>query len=81
MSTATTDPPQTRRRRRPSVLGVLGLVLLLAGIGCLGWVAYQYFGTNVVSHRAFEQETSAAAARKWETEPANRRRPDAEAAT
>ena len=71
MSTATTDPPQTRRRRRPSVLGVLGLVMLLAGIGCLGWVAWQYFGTNVVSHRAFEQETSQLK-QQWQTEPANR---------
>jgi sortase A len=45
--------------------------MLLAGIGCLGWVAWQYFGTNVVSKRAFEQETSQLQ-RQWQTEPANR---------
>lgn len=70
MSAPTTDPPR-RTRRRPSVLGVLGLVMLLAGVGCLGWVGWQYFGTNVVSQRAFEQETSQLQQR-WEKEPANR---------
>jgi sortase A len=48
---------------------VIGLVLLLAGVGCLGWVGYQYFGTNVVSRQAFEQETSDLRTR-WESEPA-----------
>ncbi len=51
------------------MLGVVGLVLLLGGLGCLGWVAYQYFGTNVVSRHAFEQETSGLRT-KWEAEPA-----------
>ena len=39
-----------------------------------GWVAYQYFGTNVVSQHAFEQETSGLRT-KWESEPAHLRRP------
>jgi sortase A len=65
----TVDPPRAERRRRPSVLGVIGLLLLLGGLGCLGWVAYQYFGTNVVSQHAFEQETSGLRT-KWESEPA-----------
>ncbi|MGI9155708.1 MAG: sortase domain-containing protein [Marmoricola sp.] len=43
-------PPARRRRRRA---GVIGLVLLLAGLGVLGWVAWEMLGTNVVSrHRA-----------------------------
>ena len=42
------------RRRRPSALTVVGLVLLLGGLSCLGWVGYQYVGTNVVSERAFD---------------------------
>jgi len=50
------------------VLGIVGLLLLLGGIGCLGWVAYQYFGTNVVARHAFEQETSGLRT-KWESEP------------
>jgi sortase A len=56
---ASTDPgtPPRRsraRRRRPSALTVVGLVLLLGGLGCLGWVGYQYFGSNIVSERAFD---------------------------
>ncbi len=46
--------PARSRRRRPSALSVVGIVMLLAGLGCLGWVGYQYFGTNVVSERAFD---------------------------
>jgi sortase A len=55
-STSSGVPPRgaRRSRRRPSALTVVGLVLLLGGIGCLGWVAYQYFGTDVVSRRAFD---------------------------
>jgi sortase A len=49
-------------------LGVVGLLLLLGGLGCLGWVAYQYLGTNVVSRQAFRQETSELRGR-WATEP------------
>ena len=44
------------RRRRPSALTLIGVVLLVAGLSCLGWVGYQYFGTNVVSEKAFQSE-------------------------
>ena len=54
-STGPATPERRRSRsRRPSALTVVGLVLLLAGLSCLGWVGYQYLGTNVVSERAFE---------------------------
>ena len=46
-----------RERPRPSLLTVVGIVLLTAGLACLGYVGYQYFGTDVVSQRAFQQET------------------------
>lgn len=46
-----------RERQRPSLLTVVGVVLLAAGLACLGYVGYQYVGTDVVSQRAFEQET------------------------
>ena len=49
-------PPAPRRGRRVSPLTVVGVVLLVAGLSCLGWVAYQYFGTNVVSERVFQTE-------------------------
>lgn len=48
----------TSARRGFSPLSAVGLVLLLAGVGCLGYVVYQLFGTNVVSEHAFKQEVS-----------------------
>ncbi|HET9647367.1 MAG TPA: class E sortase [Microlunatus sp.] len=62
------EPRTTSRRRRPSVMGAVGLLLVLSGLGCLGWVAYQYVGTNVVSRQAFRQETSELRDR-WATDP------------
>jgi sortase A len=44
------------RRSRVSAFTVAGLVMLVAGLGCLGWVGYQYFGTGIASKRAFQQE-------------------------
>lgn len=41
-----------------SALTVVGVLLVVAGFGCLGWVAWQYFGTNVTSEKAFHEETS-----------------------
>jgi sortase A len=35
---------------------VVGLLLLALGLGCLGWVGYQYLGTNVVADRKFASE-------------------------
>ena len=53
------ETPTPRRPRRPiSALTVVGALLLVAGLGCLGWVAWQYFGTNVTSEKAFHEETS-----------------------
>ncbi|MET1004397.1 MAG: class E sortase [Propionibacteriaceae bacterium] len=53
------ETPTPRRPRRPiSALTVVGMFLLVAGLGCLGWVAWQYFGTNVTSEKAFHEESS-----------------------
>lgn len=46
------SPPS--RPRRPSPFTVLGVVLLVLGLGCLGYVGYQYIGTNFVADRAFD---------------------------
>jgi sortase A len=51
------DPSNENRRRRRSPLTLLGIGLLVAGLACLGWVGFQYFGTNVISEQAFETET------------------------
>ncbi len=54
-------------RRKMSGLGVVGVVLLMMGIGCLGWVGYQYLGTNLVSRHAYQQEKLALQSR-WQQE-------------
>lgn len=33
---------------------MLGVVLLVLGLGCLGYVGYQYVGTNFIADRAFD---------------------------
>jgi len=52
-SSGETGSPQRRR----SPLTLLGIGLLVVGLACLGWVGYQYFGTNVISERVFESES------------------------
>ncbi len=39
--------------RRRQALTVVGLVLLLGGLGCLGWGTYQYLGTSAAAERSF----------------------------
>src|SRR4051794_5361547 len=43
-------PAPTQRPRRGAAFWV-GIGLILAGLAVLGYVAWQFFGTNVVSHR------------------------------
>jgi sortase A len=61
-TTDTRDPEagerSDRRRTGPSALTVIGIVLLAAGLACLGYVGYQYVGTDVVSQRSFQRETN-----------------------
>jgi sortase A len=60
----------TRRgRRRFSAAAVVGLLLLAAGLGALGWVGYQVFGTNVVAQQAFTNEKESLRA-QWQQAPA-----------
>lgn len=71
------EAPVQRPPRRPvSMLTVVGVVLLVAGFGCLGWVAWQYFGTNVTSEKAFHEETSQL--REQWSEPDRKPAPDAQ---
>jgi sortase A len=54
-------------KRGPSPLTVVGIVLLVLGVGCLGWVGYQFFGTNLVAQQAYSQEKDGLKAR-WQQE-------------
>jgi sortase A len=49
------EPPRNPKRRA-SALTIVGIVLLVTGLACLGWVAYQYFGTNLTSQQTFKTE-------------------------
>ena len=64
-------------QRKRSPLTLLGIGLLVAGLACLGWVGFQYFGTNVISEQVFQSETEQLRA-KWQdqdkTDPAGRDR-------
>ena len=51
------QPPRTRRRR-PSILAITGLLLIAIGLGSLGWMGYQYFGTNAPAQEAAKTEIS-----------------------
>lgn len=42
-----------------SPLTILGVVLLGAGLVCLGWVGWQYFGTNIISKQEAGKEITA----------------------
>lgn len=48
-----TPDSETRSRRRP--WWWVGLALVLAGLAVLGWVAWQFWGTNWVSQRTQER--------------------------
>ena len=59
----------TARARGRSPLTLIGIGLLVAGLACLGWVGFQYVGTNVVSERTFQSETEQLRSRWQEQEP------------
>ncbi|GAA3536817.1 hypothetical protein AFL01nite_11410 [Aeromicrobium flavum] len=43
------------RARGSRFLLIVGLVLVLSGVGVLGWVGWQYWGTNIVAQREHER--------------------------
>jgi sortase A len=47
----------------------LGLGMVVAGVALLGYVGWQFFGTNIVSERK-QREAVAALERQWREEPA-----------
>lgn len=46
---------EVNRRRGSRLLLVSGLALVLVGLSILGWVGWQYWGTNVVAQREHER--------------------------
>ena len=46
------------RRKRLWRLTAMGVALLVLGLSCLGWVAYQYLGTNLVAGHEFRTEAN-----------------------
>lgn len=57
--------PTIQRRRRGRVSTAIGMVLILAGIGVLGYVGWQYFGTNIVSKQK-QAEIKKSVVLKWD---------------
>jgi sortase A len=57
---ATEETPTTppRKRRRVSILTITGLLLLAVGLSSLGWMGYQYFGTDGPARDAAKSEVS-----------------------
>lgn len=52
-----TDARAVRGRRRRQ-LTIVGVALLVLGLSCLGWVAYQYVGTNMIAQHTFRTEAN-----------------------
>ena len=52
-----TDTRAARGKRRWR-LTTVGIALLLVGLSCLGWVAYQYVGTNLIAEHTFRTEAN-----------------------
>ena len=42
-------PPRRRRSATSRIVTLFGVLLIVGGLGMLGWFGWQYFGTNVVS--------------------------------
>ena len=47
----------------------IGLLLLIAGLASLGWVGYQYLGTNAAAEQAFQDEKGQLR-EEWDQKPA-----------
>jgi len=62
--TTRSRPPRSRGSR---VLLAVGLTLVLGGVAVLGWVAWQYWGTNIVSKREHDR-IRAEIAQAWEAD-------------
>jgi sortase A len=55
MSVQTSQPTEQRTRSRRGVLFYVGVVLVLAGLGLLGYVGWQVYGTNIVAQQTHQR--------------------------
>ncbi|MGA8852153.1 MAG: sortase [Aeromicrobium sp.] len=65
--TLTAAPPQPPSRRRSAgrrFTTMLGVLLIVGGLGLLGWFAWQYFGTNIVAKQK-QAEIKEATVAQW----------------
>jgi sortase A len=69
MAQQTLDRPPAAPARRRGATFWIGVALVLAGLGVLLYVAWQFFGTNVVSHRK-QQQIVEQTRRDWGSESA-----------
>ncbi|WP_035758530.1 class E sortase [Granulicoccus phenolivorans] len=67
---------RSRGKKKLSPFTVLGVLLLVIGISALGWLGYQYFGTNAVSQQAFQEHRSELRS-KWDQEAGQPSSPNA----
>ena len=51
MSTQTVERPSESPKRARGVPFWVGIVLIVAGLGVLAYVAWQFYGTNIVAHQ------------------------------
>jgi sortase A len=51
-------PAPRKRRRGPGILTITGMLLIAVGLSSLGWIGYQYFGTNAPAQEAAKSEVS-----------------------
>jgi sortase A len=68
-------PEPRTPQKRVSPFTVIGIAMLVAGLSCLGWVGYQYWGTNVVSEKTFQTERQQLRT-KWANPGPSAARPD-----
>ncbi len=69
MAQQTAEPPAETRPRGRGVTFWLGLTLVAAGLALLGYVGWQFFGTNIVSER-HQREAVEQLQREWRENPA-----------
>src|SRR6187399_2882622 len=67
MSTQTVERPSESPKRARGVPFWVGIVLIVAGLGVLAYVAWQFYGTNIVAHQK-QQKIVDDTVKAWDAE-------------